>query len=67
LLLEKARMRTVRLISAVICFGLGVAFAFSAAELLMHPDPIAPLPVWMPGMLAGMFLLSSFLLLRRKS
>jgi hypothetical protein len=49
---------------AVVCFGLGVAFAIGAARSFMNPYA-SDADAWMPGMVSGMFLLGSFLLLRR--
>src|SRR4029077_19965971 len=49
-------MGVVKIIFGVLCFGVGVAFAIGAAELLEEPELGAPV--------AAMFLLASFLLLR---
>jgi hypothetical protein len=50
-------MGVVKIIFGVLCFGVGVAFAIGAAELLEEPELGAPV--------AAMFLLASVLLLRR--
>ena len=50
-------MGVVKIIFGVLCFGVGVAFAIGAAELFEEPEVGAPV--------AAMFLLASFLLLRR--
>jgi hypothetical protein len=49
--------RALKIIFGVLCFGVGVAFAIGAAELFGEPELGAPA--------AAMFLLGSFLLLRR--
>ena len=49
---------------AVICFGIGVASAVVAAKVFMDPQD-AP-TAWIPAMFAGMLLLGTFLLLRRR-
>jgi hypothetical protein len=50
-------MGVVKIIFGVLCFGVCVAFAIGAAELFEEPELGAPV--------AAMFLLASFLLLRR--
>jgi hypothetical protein len=50
-------MGVVKIIFGVLCFWVGVAFAIGAAELLEEPELGAPV--------GAMFLLASFLLLRR--
>jgi hypothetical protein len=61
-------MRVVKIIFGVLCFGIGVAFAVgTVADLLrlLHPNPYSyDDPAWLLGMLAAMFLLGSYLLLR---
>jgi uncharacterized membrane protein YdcZ (DUF606 family) len=59
---------TMRTLAAVLCFGIGVALAIGAANQFMSEvnNPYATSLAWFPGMLAAMFLLGSFLLLRRK-
>lgn len=57
-------MRVMRMICAVLCFGIGGAFAVSTIDTLMHPTIFSE-PAWLAGSLAAMFLLGSFLLLRR--
>jgi hypothetical protein len=51
---------------AIICFGIGIAFSFSALEDLIHPREFYSDPAWIPAMLGAMFLLGAFLLLRWK-
>jgi hypothetical protein len=50
---------------AIICFGLGVAFAVGTYNALQsqYNSEFA----WLPAMVSGMFLLGAFLLLRRKA
>jgi hypothetical protein len=50
-------MGVVKIIFGVLCFGVGVAFAIGAAEWFEEPELGAPV--------SAMFLLASFLLLRR--
>jgi amino acid permease len=62
-------MRIIKTFFAVLCFGLGAAFAISTADKLLHPPDTfsTDLPASWVGMFAAMFLLGSFLLLRRTS
>lgn len=59
-------MQTMKIIFAVLCFGIGVAFAVGTVAEFLHPNPYSynDPPAWLLGMLAAMFLLGSFLLLR---
>jgi hypothetical protein len=54
-------MWVARTICGVLCFGIGVAFTAGTIDTLMR-DP----PPWLPAFFAGVFLLGSYLLLRRK-
>jgi hypothetical protein len=59
-------MRVIKITFGVLCFGLGVAFAMGAVNALLHPGYAAEsMDVAFPAMLGAMFLLGSFLLLRR--
>jgi len=55
-------MKVVKYVLAIICFGIGVAFAIGAIQTMQNPYSG---DAWIPGMFAGMFLLGTFLLLRR--
>lgn len=58
-------MRALKMIFGVLCFGVGVAFAVGAADDLLHRNPYSTGNAPWLGMFAAMFLLGSFLLLRR--
>jgi hypothetical protein len=59
-------MRMVKAIFGVLCFGLGVAFFMGAVYQLVRPSYFRDvMDVALPSMLGAMFLLGSFLLLRR--
>jgi hypothetical protein len=61
-------VRVIKVSLAVLCFGIGAAFAMGAVNALVHPDFNAnPFDVAFPGMFAAMFLLGTYLLLRRKA
>jgi hypothetical protein len=57
--------QSVKTFFAIICFGIGVAFAIGTINEFQ--SPFSHDAAWIPAMLSGMFLLGSFLLLRRKS
>jgi len=57
-------MRLVRTICGVLCFGIGLAFTVNVVNTLLHPSIYSDLV--MPSFFAGVFLLGSLLLLRRK-
>jgi hypothetical protein len=57
-----ARMRAMRKIGAVLCLGIGVAFALGALYSLLTESLFR---VVVPGFFAAIFLLSSFFLSRR--
>jgi hypothetical protein len=60
-------MRAVKIICGVICFGLGVALAVGALNELVHPAYFhSGYDVAFPAMFGSMFLLGSYLLLRRR-
>jgi hypothetical protein len=62
-LYKKGKFEQLRTFFAIICFGLGTAFAVGTiGEFQSYSSSDA----WLPAMLSGMFLLGSFLLLRRK-
>jgi hypothetical protein len=59
-------MRAVRIIFGILCFGLGVAFAMAAVDSLVVPSTFhSVFDVTFPSMFGAMFLLGSYLLLRR--
>ncbi|SFO74369.1 hypothetical protein SAMN05216330_104459 [Bradyrhizobium sp. Ghvi] len=61
-------MRVVRIIVGVLCFGVGIAFAMGAINALVHPGYFhSDVDVWMPSMFGAIFLLSSYLLVRRST
>ena len=63
-------MRAVKIIFAIVCFGLGFAFAIGTAEEIIasqNPYHYGGFPAPLLGMFAAMFLLGSFLLLRSKA
>jgi hypothetical protein len=55
----------VKIFFAIICFGIGVAFAIGAIHAMLYPSPYgsSSFDAAMPGMISAM---GSFLLLRRK-
>lgn len=57
-------MKVLKIIFGILCFGLGVAFAIGAISALRDPYSAA-VDAYMPGMFSGMFLLGTYLLLRR--
>ena len=57
-----ARVRAMRKICAVLCFGIGVAFTLGALYSLLTESLFK---VVLPGFFAAIFLLSSLFLLRR--
>lgn len=60
-------MRVLRAIFGVLCFGVGVACVMGALNSLVHPDYFASsMDVAFPSMFGAMFLLGSYLLLRRR-
>jgi hypothetical protein len=62
---QRNRGSRVKTFFAIICFGLGAAFAVGTYNELnsQYSNNVA----WLPAMLSGMFLLAAFLLLRRKA
>jgi hypothetical protein len=61
-------MTAVRYVSAIICFGIGVTLAFAAVQSMysslgLGDNPGAPIVAG----IGGMFLLGTYLLLRRKT
>jgi hypothetical protein len=58
-------MPVVKIIFGVLCFGIGVGFGVDAIDILLHPDKPGDLAAWGAAMLAAMFLLGSYLLVRR--
>jgi hypothetical protein len=61
-------MRSVKIFFGVLCFGIGVAFAVGAANAIVHPAGYSDdvFDAAFPAMFGAMFLLGSYLLLRRK-
>jgi hypothetical protein len=61
-------MRGVKIFFGVLCFGIGVAFAVGAAHAFMHQTPYDDnvFDTAFPAFFGAMFLLGSYLLLRRE-
>jgi hypothetical protein len=58
-------MGALKIVLALICFGLGVALSIGTISTLQ--STYESQYAWVPGMFAAMFLLGTFLLLRRKA
>ena len=63
--LDGVDMRAVRMVVAVVCFVIGAAFAFGAAETIFYSRYDDSEAFWLPAIFAAIFLLGGFLLLRR--
>jgi hypothetical protein len=63
--LNGANMRAVRMVLAVLCFVIGTAFGFGAAETIFYSTYDDSEAFWLPAIFAAIFLLGGFLLLRR--
>lgn len=64
----KQTVGVVKILLAVVSFGLGVAFVMVAVNALVHPGYLADsMDMAIPAMLGAMFLLGAFLLLRRSA
>jgi hypothetical protein len=59
------QMRLARAIFAVLCLGMGAAFALGALANALLQASFYPLDVAVPGFFSAFFLLSGYLLLRR--
>jgi len=58
-------MRAVRMVLAVLCFVIGAAVAFGAAETIFYSSYGDSDAFWLPAIFAAIFLLGGFLLMRR--
>jgi hypothetical protein len=58
-------MRAVSMVLAVLCFVMGAAFAFGAAETIFYSTYDDSDAFWPPAIFAVIFLLGGFLLMRR--
>ena len=57
-------MRAVKMVLAVLCFVIGAAFAFGAAETIFYSRFDDSDAFWLPAIFATIFLLAGILLLR---
>jgi hypothetical protein len=58
------KMKAFKIIAAILCFGLGAAFAIGAISALRDPTSES-VYAYLPGMFSAMFLLGTYLLLRQ--